>query len=249
MSLFKSFFKTNKIEIDYNNLPVHIAMIMDGNGRWAKKRGLSRSFGHREGSSNLKKIVRYCDKIGIKYLTVYAFSTENWRRPQNEVDTLMSLLLKYLKNAEEELAGDKVQIRVIGDVSGLPEEIQEEVKRVTRNTADNEGLILNIALNYGSKDELVNAVKVIAKEFKDGKLEINDICDELVNERLYTAGTPEPDLLIRTGGEKRLSNFLLWQSAYTEFWFTDVYWPDFDENELLEAIRSFQDRNRRFGGI
>jgi len=243
-------FKNKKeVEIDTNRLPVHIAIIMDGNGRWAQKRGLTRSIGHREGSGTLKKLVGFCDDIGIKYLTVYAFSTENWKRPENEVNSLMSLLLNYLKNAEKELGGRNIRIRVIGDIKGLSGEIQEEIERVTISTRNNKGLTLNIALNYGSRDEMVSALKRMVQEAKEGKLGIEEINEIMITDRLYTTGIPDPDLLIRTGGEKRLSNFLLWQSAYTELWFSDELWPDFSEEHILEAIKEFQKRNRRYGGI
>lgn len=249
MLFLKGLFTKKKISRNTGNMPQHIAIIMDGNGRWAKKRGLPRNVGHREGSRNLKKMVAFCDKIGIKYLTVYAFSTENWKRPKNEVDGLMSLLLEYLKNAEKELGGDKVRIRVVGDVKGLPVEIQKEVDRVTKMTQGNEGMILNIALNYGGRDDIVKAVKEVAKDVAQGRLDVKDIDGQAISTRLYTAGTPDPDLIIRTSGEKRISNFLLWQAAYSEFWYTDVYWPDFREEHILEAIDEFQKRNRRFGGV
>ena len=249
MLFFKRKSKKEAKEIDYTRLPAHIAIIMDGNGRWAKKRGLTRSFGHKEGSNNLKKIAGFCDDIGIKYLTVYAFSTENWKRPKNEVETLMSLLLEYLKNAERELGGRSMQIRVIGDKKGLPEDIQKEIIRVEKSTQMNTGLKFNIALNYGSRDEILFAIKEIVKEVRQGKMIEDKIDMQTVTDHLYTVGIPDPDLLIRTSGEKRISNFLLWQSAYTEFWYTDVLWPDFKENHILEAIEVYQNRNRRFGGI
>ncbi|MCX7843543.1 MAG: isoprenyl transferase [Clostridia bacterium] len=248
MSFFTSFFKKNQVDIDKNNLPRHIAIIMDGNGRWAKKRGLPRNAGHREGSNALKNIVVFSDKIGIKYLTVYAFSTENWKRPKSEVDALMGLLLEYLKNAERELHGKNIRIRVIGDVNGLPEDIKKEIARVDKLTAKNTGLSLNIALNYGSRNEIVNAVKSLCVDVKNGRLSVKDIDEDSIAGRLYTFDMPDPDLIIRTSGEKRISNFLLWQSAYTEFWFTDVLWPDFKDNHLIEAIKEYQSRHRRFGG-
>lgn len=248
MFAVSKFFKREK-EAPKDKLPEHIAIIMDGNGRWAKKRGLTRNFGHREGANTLRKIVKFSDKVGIKYLTVYAFSTENWKRPKSEVGTLMNLLLEYLKNAERELAGNSVRIRVIGDVKGLPDEIQREIIRVSESTEANIGLNLTFAINYGSRDEIVNAVKEIIHEVSKKELSISDINESVISSRLYTAGLPDPDLLIRPGGERRISNYLLWQSAYTEFWYTDVLWPDFREKHLLEAISDFQNRNRRFGGI
>lgn len=254
MSLFSKIFKKNDknnklYEIDYNNLPVHIAIIMDGNGRWAKKRRLPRTAGHREGSNNLDKIAHFCGEIGIKYLTVYAFSTENWKRPKHEVDSLMDLLLEYLKNAESHIAGKDVRIKVIGDINPLSKEIQEQIARVTKLTENNTGMTLNIAINYGGKDEIVHAVKEIAKEVAQGKIKYDSIDEAMISNLLYTKDVPDPDLLIRPGGEKRISNFLIWQSAYTEFWYTDVLWPDFKKEHIIEAIKEFQLRNRRFGGI
>lgn len=245
----KKWFKKESAEMKIENLPQHIAIIMDGNGRWAKKRGLPRNVGHKEGSRNLKKIVAFCSKIGLQYLTVYAFSTENWKRPKSEVDGLMALLLEYLRNAETELGGESVRIRVSGDIKGLPEEIRKEVARVTKVTQKNKGLTLNIALNYGGKDDIIQAVRELARDVKDGKLDINHIDEQNLSMRLYTAGIPDPELIIRTSGEKRMSNFLLWQAAYSEFWYTDELWPDFTEKHVLEAIGEFQARNRRFGGV
>ncbi|HEX3029143.1 MAG TPA: isoprenyl transferase [Clostridia bacterium] len=238
-----------KDSIDLGKMPQHIAIIMDGNGRWAKKRGLPRNVGHRKGSENLRRIVSACNDFGIKYLTIYAFSTENWKRPKSEVDGLMSLLLEYLRNAEKELGGKDVRIRVIGEKAGLPKELQKEIVRVEKMTECNKSLVLNIALNYGSKVEILGAVKSIINDVKQGKLNINDIGEEAIEQRLYTSDMPDPDLLIRTSGEKRISNFLLWQCAYSEFWFTDVLWPDFGKEHLEEAIRIFQNRDRRFGGV
>ena len=235
-----------KREIDRNNIPKHIAIIMDGNGRWAKKRGLTRSMGHREGSRTLKKIVEACYQLGIRYLTVYAFSTENWSRPKEEVDELMKLLLEYLRNAERELAGKKVRIRVIGEKKHLPGEIIKEIKRVEENTENIEGLDFIIALNYGGRQELVEAVSNLVEDAKEGL--ISEIDEEAISERLYTNGIPDPDLLIRTSGEMRISNFLIWQLSYSEFFFCDVLWPDFSEVNLRNAIISYQGRQRRFGG-
>ena len=241
--------KRESFEIDYNNLPAHIAIIMDGNGRWAKKRRLPRSVGHREGSNNLDSIAHFCGEIGIKYLTVYAFSTENWKRSKSEVDTLMSLLLDYLKNAESHIAGRNVRIRTIGDPSALSREIQEQIVRVTKLTEKNSGLTLNIAINYGSRDEIVHSVKELARDVAEGKVNYEDIDEAMISSRLYTKDIPDPDLLIRTSGEKRISNFLLWQISYSEFWFTDVLWPDFKKEHVLEAIKEYQMRKRRFGGV
>jgi undecaprenyl diphosphate synthase len=237
-----------KIE-EFKSVPHHIAIIPDGNGRWAKKRGMPRSVGHREGSMTLKKIVIYCSKIGVKYLTIYAFSTENWKRPQSEVDALMSLLLEFLRNAEKELDGSNVRIKVIGDIKGLPDELQKEIIRVEKLTGVNDGLNLNIALNYGSRIEMLNAVKEIAKKVKENKLSIDKIDEKVFEDYLYTSGIPDPDLLIRTSGEQRISNYLLWQCAYTEFWFTNELWPDVNESHIAEAIKAFEKRNRRYGGL
>jgi undecaprenyl diphosphate synthase len=249
MTFIQQLFKKTELKNENITLPNHIAIIMDGNGRWAKKKGLPRTIGHREGSNTLKKIVKACDKLGIKHLTVFAFSTENWKRPKNEVDALMSLLHNYLLNADKEIGGRNIRIQVFGDKKGLSDEIVNQIKRVTKSTAKNNGLTLNIALNYGSRDEIIHGVKGIAKEVAAGKLKVEDISEKMLSDRLYTAGIPDPDLLIRTSGEMRISNFLLWQLAYTEFWYTDVYWPDFNETHLMEAINEYQNRQRRFGGV
>lgn len=238
--------KTNH-EIDFNNLPVHIGVIMDGNGRWAKKRGLPRSAGHSAGADTLKKIVTECNNIGIKYITVYAFSTENWKRPKEEVDFLMNLLLDYLKNAEKTLAGENVVIRAIGSRTELSEEIQQQIIKTEDFTKNNTGIIMNIALNYGGREEIVNGIKKAAKDLKDGV--ISDIDDKIFSNYLYTADQPDPDLIIRTSGEQRLSNFLLWQACYSELWFTKKLWPDFSKKDLYEAISDYQHRGRRFGGV
>lgn len=241
------FSKKNSREIDYNNLPVHIGVIMDGNGRWAKKRGLPRSAGHSAGADTLKKIVTECNNIGIKYITVYAFSTENWKRPKEEVDFLMNLLLDYLRNAEKTLAGENVVIRAIGSRDELSEEIREQIVKTENFTKNNTGIIMNIALNYGGREEIINGVKRVAEDLKNGV--ITNINDKMFSEYLYTANQPDPDLIIRTSGEQRLSNFLLWQACYSELWFTKKLWPDFSKNDLYEAIADFQHRGRRFGGV
>lgn len=249
MLFFKKARKNAEAEVLDNPVPLHIALIPDGNGRWAQRRGMPRKAGHREGSNTLKRIVIYCSKIGIKYLTVYTFSTENWSRPKEEVDALMGLLLEFLKKAEEELRGSNVRIKVIGDIKGLPEEFHTEIPRVEKLTEKNTGLCLNIALNYGGRDELVHAVRDIAAACKKGSLALTDINEDLISKSIYTAGIPDPDLFIRTSGERRSSNFLIWQLAYTEFWYTDDLWPDFTEKHLIEAVRSFQNRKRRYGGV
>ena len=251
MSFIDRFFKKDKYinKLNKSKLPKHIAIIMDGNGRWAKRRGLPRTVGHREGAKTLKTISTFCGNIGIKYLTVYAFSTENWKRPKEEVDALMDLLLDYLKNAEKHIGGKDVRIQTIGDISVLSSEIQKEIERVTRETKNNSGLILNIALNYGGRNEMVHCVKSIVEKIEKGEITKEDINEEIMSENLYTKDIPDPDILIRPGGESRLSNFLLWQAAYTEIWYTDVLWPDFREKHIIDALLDYQNRNRRFGGL
>lgn len=250
MALFTRLFKKDKNrDIDKDNLPGHIAIIMDGNGRWARRRGMPRSAGHKEGANTLRKIVTSCYNVGIKYLTVYAFSTENWTRPKSEVDSLMNLLFEYLKNADKEIGGKNIRIRVVGNVNGLPEKVRNEIARVTHKTQKNSGLNLIFALNYGGRDEITNAVKKIARDANNGKLKIDEINEQLVSSYMYTEGIPDPDLLIRPSGERRISNFLLWQCAYTEFWYSNILWPDFREDDLLKAIQDYQKRNRRYGGI
>ena len=245
------FFKRKKIsnEIDMTRLPVHIGVIMDGNGRWAKRRGLPRSAGHRAGADSLKKIVTHCNNMGIKYITVYAFSTENWSRPKEEVDFLMKLLLGYLRDAENTLAGENVVIKAIGSRAELTEEIQEQIIKTEKFTENNTGIVMNIALNYGAREELTAAVRDIAESVKKGEMSPEDITENDITERLYTKGQPAPDLLIRTSGEIRLSNFMLWQLAYSEMYFTDKLWPDFNTKDLEDAIIEFQRRDRRFGGV
>lgn len=234
---------------DQGKLPVHIAIIMDGNGRWAGKRGLPRGVGHREGANTLKRVVRECDVLGIKYLTAFAFSTENWSRPREEVNSLMSLLVEFLKNADRELSGKNIKIRVIGETDGLSEEIRREIARVVRNTAGNTGLNFIIALNYGSRTEIARAAARIASDVQKGRIRTEDINEEMFSGYLYTAGIPDPDLVIRPSGENRLSNFLLWQSSYSEFWYSNILWPDFSKKDLLEAIEAYRRRDRRFGGL
>lgn len=235
--------------IDYENLPQHIGVIMDGNGRWAKKRGLPRSAGHKAGADSLKKIVTACNNMGIKCITVYAFSTENWSRPKEEVDYLMNLLLGYLRDAENTLAGENVVIRAIGSRAELSEEIQQQIIKTEEFTKNNTGIVMNIALNYGAREELTSAMRSLAEDAAAGRITPEQITPEQISARLYTAGQPDPDLLIRTSGEIRLSNFMLWQLAYSEMYFTDRLWPDFSVKDLEAAIIEYQRRNRRFGGV
>ena len=241
--------KKRLAEIDMNNLPVHIGVIMDGNGRWAKRRGLPRSAGHQAGADTLKKIVTECNNLGIKYITVYAFSTENWKRPKEEVNFLMNLLLSYLKDSEKTLAKENVVIRAIGARAELSEEIRQQIKKTEEFTKNNTGIVMNIALNYGSREELTEAAKELAKKAVRGEIEPSQITEDMLSSELYTSGQPDPDLIIRTSNELRLSNFLMWQAAYSELYFTKTLWPDFSVRDLHNAILEYQSRNRRYGGV
>ncbi|MBQ9298405.1 MAG: isoprenyl transferase [Clostridia bacterium] len=234
-------------EIDLNNLPKHIAIIMDGNRRWAKQKGLEAKLGHKAGADALEKITLYANKIGIKYLTVYAFSTENWKRTEEEIGALMILLEAYLNKFAKRAKEENIQVRVLGDIEVLNESLKNKMKETIELTKDNTGLTLNIAFNYGGRAEIVKAVKDISKKVLDGKINLEDINEAEVANSLYTHGEPDPDLVIRTGGELRTSNFLPWQIVYSEFYFVEKYWPDFDEESLIEAIKEYQRRNRRFG--
>ena len=227
--------------------PRHIAIILDGNGRWAKKRGLPRTAGHAVGSETFRKIATYCKNIGVEYLTVYAFSTENWNRPEEEVGTIMKLLSKYLNEAIDTMERDQIRMKIFGDVSALPENLQALVKKTDEISARYEGFQANICLNYGGRDEIVNAARRYAQDLKEGKAA--ELTEESFSNYMYSAGIPDPDLLIRPGGEQRISNFLLWQCAYAEFYFTDVLWPDFTPEELDKAIAEFNRRDRRYGGV
>ncbi|WP_041274917.1 isoprenyl transferase [Desulforamulus reducens] len=235
--------------IDRNKLPQHIAIIMDGNGRWAQRRGMPRSLGHRAGVESLRNIVKLCSEIGIGYLTCYAFSTENWKRPQKEVSYLMDLLVEYLEKEVVELHKNNVRVNAIGRLEELPQRAQEALQAAFQKTKNNTGLTLNLALNYGGRTEITDAVIKIANMVKSNEMEVANINDKLICDSLYTAGMPDPELLIRPSGECRISNFLLWQLAYTEFWLADVMWPDFQRYHLLQAIIGFQRRERRFGGL
>ncbi len=230
-------------------LPEHIGIIMDGNGRWAKKRGLPRSIGHREGAKTFRKITRYCSDIGIKYLTVYAFSTENWKRPEDEVNSLMKLFKSYLNEALEDFKDDSIVVKFIGDKSHFSDDLQKLMIENEESSKDRDGMVLNIAMNYGSRDEIIRAVKNISNDVKNGKFDVESIDEELFSSYLYTAGQPDPDLIIRPSGEYRISNFMLWQAAYTEFVIMNKLWPDFDKSDLDEALNMYSQRNRRFGGV
>ena len=231
------------------NVPAHIAIIMDGNGRWAKERGQIRLKGHQAGMEALHDIVKACSDMGVQVLTVYAFSTENWKRPAEEVSGIFSLLVRYVAKELKELNENNVRIRLLGDVRPLPDAARKAVMEAVDDTADNTGLVFNIAINYGGRAEITNAVRKIAGKVKDGELAVDDIDENTVSSMLYTAGQPDPDLIIRTGGESRISNFLIWQSAYSEFYFTDVLWPDFTPDDLDRAVIDFCSRNRRFGAV
>ena len=233
--------------IDKESMPKHIAIILDGNRRWAKERGKPAAFGHQEGAKKIERIVKYANKIGLKYLTVYAFSTENWKRAEDEVKALMFIFQSYFDDFLKRQNSGNVKIQFLGDKTALSEKLQNSMEKCVEKTKNNTGLTFNIALNYGGRNELVNAIKNISKEVKDGKLKIDDINEELVSQNLYTSGMPDPDLVIRTSGEMRLSNFLLWQIAYSEFLFVEKNWPDFKEEDLDKAIEEYSHRHRKFG--
>ena len=231
------------------NVPQHVAIILDGNGRWAKKKHLPRNVGHAQGSKTVEKIIEDANDMGIKYLTVYAFSTENWKRPQDEVNALMKLLRDYLKICIKRANKNNMKVRVIGDISGLSEDLQQKILELEEVSKNNTGINFTIALNYGSRDEMVRAMKAMTDDIEVGNLKKEDITEDTFKNYLDTKELPDPDLLIRTSGEERLSNFMLWQLAYTEFYFTDVLWPDFNKKELKKAIEYYNGRDRRFGGI
>ena len=231
------------------NIPQHVAIILDGNGRWAKKRGMPRNYGHVQGSKNVERICEDAYKMGIKYLTGYAFSTENWNRPKDEVDALMKLLRNYMKTCLKTAEKNRMKVRVIGDISRLDEDIRKRILELEKASEHNDGLNFQIAINYGSRDEMIRAMRKMAADVKEGALAPEEISEEVFERYLDTHDIPDPDLLIRTSGELRLSNYLLWQLAYTEFYFTDVPWPDFTKEELLKAIEQYNNRDRRFGGV
>lgn len=237
------------MEAQEKTVPRHIAIILDGNGRWAKKRLLPRNAGHAAGSKNVEKICEAAWNMGIEYVTMYAFSTENWSRPKDEVDALMKLLHSYLKDCIRTSKKNNMQVRVIGDITRLEPDLQEKIRELETVSAQNTGLHFQVALNYGSRDEIVRAVRRMAQDAKDGRLLPDTVDEQTIDSYLDTKGIPDPDLMIRTSGEQRLSNYLLWQMAYAEFYFTDVLWPDFDQKELQRAVEFYQSRDRRFGGV
>ena len=230
-------------------IPNHVAIILDGNGRWAKSKGMPRNYGHTVGAKNVETVCRAADELGIKYLTLYAFSTENWNRPQNEVNALMKLLEGYLKTCIKTADKNNMRVRVIGEITRLSNAFQQRIHELETASASNTGLNLTIAINYGSRDEILRAVRHMVEDAREGKLETKDIDENVFSSYLDTRELPDPDLLIRTSGEQRLSNYLLWQLAYSEFYFTDVLWPDFNKEELKKAIVKYNQRDRRFGGI
>jgi undecaprenyl diphosphate synthase len=247
MALFKK--KESQMPVDLDRLPRHLAIIMDGNGRWAKKRGLPRTAGHAAGSETFRRIATLCNDLHMEYLTVYAFSTENWKRPKEEVDAIMKLLDKYLREAIEKMEQDNVQLRFFGDLSPLSDELKALCAQTAEISQRCTGLKVNICINYGGRDELVHAARLAAEACLRGEKKPEELTEADLDGYLYSAGTPDVDLVIRPSGEIRISNFLLWQSAYAEYYFTDVLWPDFDKAELMRAFASYQQRDRRFGGV
>ena len=234
-------------DLDRENFPEHIAIIMDGNGRWAQQHALGRIAGHRKGSEAVRQVVRSCRKLGIRYLTLFAFSSENWSRPAEEVAALMKLLVQYLRSEEKELLDNGIRLTAIGNTVSLPDRVRKTLQKIMDKTSKNSDMTLVLALNYGGRDEILEAARRILTDHDRGRLVSGDLTPEVFASYLYTAGIPDPDLLIRTSGEYRVSNFLLWQTAYTEFFFTDVLWPDFREEHLMEAIQDYRKRERRFG--
>ncbi len=242
--------RDKKTSIDYSRLPKHIAIIMDGNGRWGQKRGLPRLVGHKAGIETIRDIIKTSSDIGIQYITVYAFSTENWKRPEDEVKGLFSLLLLYLEKEIDEIHNNNVRLSIIGEYKKLPDGVVKKIDYALNRTKNNTGMVFNIALNYGGRDEILRMARNIYLMTKNNEIEnVDEIDYNLIESLLYTEGIPDPDLIIRTSGELRLSNFLLWQTAYSEFWSTDTLWPDFRKEDLFEAIKVYQNRNRRYGGI
>jgi undecaprenyl diphosphate synthase len=237
------------VELDTTKLPAHVAIIMDGNGRWAKKRLLNRINGHEKGSDAVRTVVRTCREIGVSYLTLYAFSTENWQRPKSEVEALMTLLKNFLRSEQKEMVENDIRLRVIGQVDRLPGKVQEALHQSMSATKDNTAMTLILALSYGGRAEIIRMVQEVAKQVMVGQIDPNSITAELIADHLYTRDVPDPDLLIRTSGEMRISNFLLWQIAYTEIFVTPTLWPDFSRDELLQILKDYQDRDRRYGRV
>lgn len=237
------------MEQDNLVMPRHVAIILDGNGRWAKNKKMPRNYGHMQGSKSVEKICEEAHRMGIRYLTVYAFSTENWKRPKDEVDALMKLLKNYMRECLKTSAKNNMRVRVIGDTAPLDDDIRIRIKELEEASAENTGLNFQVALNYGSRDEILRAVSKLAEDISSGSLSLEQLNEELFSKYLDTKGIPDPDLLIRTSGEQRISNFLLWQMAYTEFYFTDVLWPDFTKEELIKAVRHYNSIERRFGAV
>lgn len=235
-------------DINKECMPKHIAIIMDGNRRWAKEKGIEVKLGHKAGAENLEKLAYFANDLGLKYLTVYAFSTENWKRTKEEVGALMLLLRAYIDKLLKRTTSDNIRIKVLGDIEKIDEGLRKDILKIVESTKNNTGLTLNIAFNYGGRDEITKAVKKIASKVASNELNMQDINEQLISDNLYTEGEPDPDLVIRTGGELRVSNFLLWQIAYAEFLFVQKYWPDFSEDDLVDTIVTFQNRNRKFGG-
>lgn len=240
--------KEKAVSIDMTRLPKHIAIIMDGNGRWAAKRALPRKAGHKAGAEAFERLITDAKDLGIQHITVYAFSTENWKRSDEEVNAIMDLMRHYLKNSFQRFLKDNVRMHIIGDISRLDKDIQVQIQEVEEKSREKDGMTVHIALNYGGRDELLRSVQKITEKALNGQISLPDITEETIEENLDTAGIPDPELLIRTSGEERISNFLLWQIAYSEFYFSDVLWPDFNKKDLLEAIYYYQNRERRFGG-
>lgn len=233
--------------MEKDKMPKHIAIIMDGNRRWARKKGLDSKLGHKEGAKTLEKIVRYANKIGLQYITVYAFSTENWKRTEDEVGTLMLLLQNYLDDYSKRADTENIRVKVIGDISALSSGMQKSIKKCEERTRENTGVTFSIAINYGGRDEILKAIKEISSKVRNGELEVQDITEKIISDNLYTVGIPDPDLLIRTSGELRTSNFLPWQIVYSEFLFVEKNWPEFEEKDLDTAIQEYMRRNRKFG--
>ncbi len=247
----RSTFKTKKLlaQISSGKIPSHVAIIMDGNGRWAKKRGLPRIYGHNAGIDTMRNVVKWSNEVGLKVLTFYAFSTENWRRPASEVNFLMQMPSKFLETELEKLVKNNIKLQIFGELTRLPRDTRGAIQKAVDKTRNGSGLILNLAFNYGSRTEIIRAVKIIAEKVRVGTISPEEINEKIFSGFLYTKGLPDPDLLIRPSGEFRLSNFLLWQLAYAEFWFAETMWPDFSKEEFLNALLEYQKRERRFGGI